>query len=354
MLFEQALDLPCAHGGPAGTGRIRAVPEDFVVKEWLGFAADGEGDHWLLRVLKRGANTQWVAKELAKAGRISPRDVGFAGLKDREAVAEQAFTVPVRSAVSDWAQIAGDGFRVLAATRHRRKLKRGALRGNAFEIRVRDWQGDRDVLQARLQQIRAGGVPNYFGPQRFGRDGHNLSVAHAWFAQGVAPVDRFERSFALSAARSALFNAVLAARVAQRTWNRLLPGEIVNLDGSGSIFVPEAIDSVLQERCERLDVHPTAPLWGLAEKPATGDVGALEQHIAQHHAVLADGLCALKVEAERRATRAVVADLQWDIADDAIELKFRLPRGSFATAVLHELIAGVFAVTGADAWAAEV
>ena len=99
--LTELMNLPCAHGGPAGSARLRATPEDFLVREWLGFDADGEGDHLLLKVRKRGANTMWVAKQLAKIGKIHPRDVGFAGLKDRDAVAEQSFTVPARSAVPE-------------------------------------------------------------------------------------------------------------------------------------------------------------------------------------------------------------------------------------------------------------
>src|SRR6185436_1881957 len=248
--FDELTSLPCAHGGPAGRAQLRAAPEDFLVQEWLGWEADGAGDHLLLKVRKRGANTLWIAKQLARLGKIDPRDVGFAGLKDRDAVAEQSFTVPARSAVGEsWVGLSGEGFEVVACTRHRRKLKRGALKGNDFTITLRAFNGDPTLLAQRLQSIAVGGVPNYFGPQRFGRDGGNLRTAFAWFADGVAPTDRWQRSFALSASRAAIFNAVVARRVSDRTWNELLPGEIVNLDGSGSVFVAEVIDAALAERC---------------------------------------------------------------------------------------------------------
>src|SRR5688500_14935929 len=112
------LQLPCAHGVSPARGRLRVTPEDFVVREWLGFAADGAGDHWLLTVRKRGANTHWVAKQLGKLAQIHPRDVGYAGLKDRNAVTEQAFTLPVRSAMQDWLGVTGEGFEVIRAERH--------------------------------------------------------------------------------------------------------------------------------------------------------------------------------------------------------------------------------------------
>jgi tRNA pseudouridine13 synthase len=340
----QLLALPCAHGGPAGRAVVRATPEDFVVREWLGFEADGDGEHLLLRVRKRDANTLWVAKQLARLGKLHPRDVGFAGLKDRNAVAEQAFTVPVRSAVgTGWAGISGEGFEVLRAERHRRKLKRGALRGNEFEIVLRAFTGERDLFEQRLRRVASAGVPNYFGPQRFGREGRNVATALAWFSGGEEPSDRSQRGFALSAARAALFNAVLAARVAGSTWNMLQPGDIVNLNGTGSIFAADEIDATLTERCERLDVHPTGPLWGTGSPVAAGEVGDLERRIAGAHADIAAGLAAAGLEPERRALRVAVEELQWSAEGPDVRLRFRLRRGSFATTVLHELIDNAFA-----------
>ena len=261
--FDEMTALPCAHGGPAGRAQLRAAPEDFLVQEWLGWEADGAGDHLLLTVRKRGSNTLWVAKQLARLGKLDPRDVGFAGLKDRDAVAEQSFTVPARSAIGEsWVGVNGEGFEVVGCARHRRKLKRGALKGNDFTITLRGFSGDAPLLEQRLQSIAVAGVPNYFGPQRFGRDGSNLRTVLAWFAEGVAPTDRWQRGFALSAARAAIFNAVVARRVGDGTWNQLLPGEIVNLDGSGSVFVAEVLDAALEDRCARLDIHPTGPMWG--------------------------------------------------------------------------------------------
>ena len=349
-VFEEMAALPCAHGGPAGRAQVRATPEDFVVREWLGWEADGEGDHLLLKVRKRGANTLWVAKQLARLGKIDPRDVGFAGLKDRDAVAEQAFTVPARSAIGDaWPGVGGDGFEVIAAARHRRKLKRGALKGNDFTIVLRGFEGDGSVLEERLQSVATAGVPNYFGPQRFGRDANNLRTALAWFADGVAPQDRWQRGFALSAARAAIFNAVVAQRVQDGTWNRLLPGEIVNLDGSGSVFVADAVDAALEDRCARLDVHPTGPMWGRGPASVSGAIGALEAQVSARHQTLARGLSAAGLDSERRALRVRVDGLEWTFDRDEVQLRFRLLRGAFATAVLHEVIGNAFAASAPEA-----
>jgi tRNA pseudouridine13 synthase len=322
---------------------MRDTPEDFVVHEWLGFSADRAGDHFLLKVRKRGANTMWVAKQLAKLGKLHPRDVGFAGLKDRDAIAEQSFTVPARSAIAEqWVGVAGDGFEVLSAERHRRKLKRGALRGNEFEIVLRAFEGDPARLEQRLQTIALAGVPNYFGPQRFGRAGHNIATALAWFSGESPSPERVERGFALSAARAAIFNAVLAERIRNGSWDQLQPGDLANLNGSGSIFPVDAIDEVLAERCQRLDIHPTGPMWGDNSPTTGGAVAALEREVANRHALLSEGLGRGRLESERRALRTAVANLQWSRAGNDVTLRFRLPRGAFATAVLHELIDNAF------------
>ena len=318
-----------------------------MVREWLGFAADGEGDHWLLMVRKRGANTHWVAKQLGRLAQIHPRDVGFAGLKDRNAVTEQSFTVPVRSAVgSDWPGVSGEGFEVINAVRHRRKLKRGALRANDFEIVVREFSGDAAALAERIAAVATHGVPNYFGPQRFGIEGGNLVRAQRWFSGETGIQDRFERSFALSAARAALFNSVLASRVNDGTWNRILAGDVANLSGSNSVFAVGAVDETLTQRCTVLDIHPTGPLWGKEPTAARGVIAALEQSIAAEHALLADGLERAGLETQRRALRLPVGDLKWTLAGDQLNLSFRLSRGAFATAVLHELLGNAFSQGG--------
>jgi tRNA pseudouridine13 synthase len=339
-----ALTPPHAHGGPPAAGVLRATPEDFVVEEELGFSPSGAGTHVLLRVRKRNANTQWVARELARLAGCRVSDVGYAGLKDRRAIAVQWFTVPRPRAAVDWPTVAHPEFTVLEAHPHARKLPRGALAGNRFSVRIAAGAGGGAELAARLKprlaEVMRQGVPNYFGPQRFGREGANLARLSAALP-ALAPA---ERSFVLSAARSLLFNALLARRVADGSWAHLLAGDVAVLDGRGSIFAVPEPDATLAARIERLEIHPTGALWGEGPPPTGADVQALEQRIAGEFGAAA-GLCvAAGMRQERRSLRLAAQELHCETEQDAVRLSFRLPRGSFATALLRELVSDTAAL----------
>jgi tRNA pseudouridine13 synthase len=342
------LALPTAHGVAPVRGRLRVVPEDFRVEEILGFEPDGDGSHVLLTVEKRGANTGWVAAQLARAAGVAPRDVGCSGHKDRNAVTRQAYTLPWPAQVplESCLSLAGEGWRVADATRHGRKLRPGSHRANRFALRVRDVGGDRVALGDRLEAIARRGVPNYFGPQRFGREGSNVERARRWAESGGAPRDRSARAFALSAARSQIFNAVVAERVRTGSWERLLPGEAVMLDGRRSFFRADAIDAGLLARNEAMDVHPSGPLWGRGVTPATGEALAVESAVVAGEAALCSLLESQGLEHERRSLRLAVRDLEWALEGDDLTLAFELPRGAFATAVLHEIVEGSWADAG--------
>ena len=180
-----ALDPPRAVEPAAGRARLREQLEDFQVDERLGFEPSGQGEHWLLRVRKRNANSGWVAAELARQAGVRPFEVGYAGLKDRQAVTTQWFTVPARrGGVQEWAGRSGEGYEVIEAHRHARKLPRGALAGNQFTLVLRGFTGSREALERRVAEIGREGVPNYFGPQRFGRELGNLAVLRGELVRG--------------------------------------------------------------------------------------------------------------------------------------------------------------------------
>lgn len=333
-----ALAPPGAHGAPAVEAVLRARAEDFVVEEDLGFEPAGAGAHLLLKVRKTDANTAWVARELARLVRCRPQEVGYAGLKDRRAVATQWFSVPRPRAPLELRTLRGEGFEVLESHAHNRKLPRGALAGNRFAVRLRALTGEgsglAERLAPRLAAIIARGVPNYFGPQRFGRDGANLTPASA----DLARLPATERGFRLSAARSAVFNVALAARVGDGSWERLLAGDLANLDGRGSFFSVAAPDETLAARCARLEIHPTGPLWGAGEPGTAAGVLELERRVGRELAAECALCAAAGMAQERRSLRLRVEELECTAEPAAVVLRFRLTRGSFATAVLRELV----------------
>jgi tRNA pseudouridine13 synthase len=331
-----------------GRAILRARPEDFQVEEDLGFSAAGQGQHWLLQLRKRGANTEWVARDLARRARVRPHEVGFAGLKDRHAVTTQWFSVPVsRGAAVEWQGFSGDGYQVLAAHLHDRKLRRGALAANRFDLLLTSLSGleSRAALEARLRLIAAAGVPNYFGPQRFGRDAGNLLRARRYALApatgGAGGAARSDRSFALSAARSLIFNRALAQRVCAASWHELRTGDIANFDDGQTVFAVDEPDASLLARCRSGELHPTGPLWGAAgglsprAGTADGEARAAAACEPLDRWLLAEGL-----RAERRPLRLRVHELQhqWGADDSSLRLKFRLNPGSFATALLRELL----------------
>lgn len=329
---------PCAHGGPVVSGQLRIETDDFRVDEELGFTPDGDGEHWLLHVEKRGANTHWVAGRLAQFANVAPRLVSYSGLKDRHAVTRQWFSVhlPGKDHL-EWSGASCDEFSVITAERHGRKLRRGSHRNNRFRIRVRNLSATGGP-EERLDTVSRLGVPNYFGEQRFGRGGANLGKALAMFT-GKGRVNRHHRSIYLSAARSWLFNRVLAVRVLRGTWNEAMEGDVFSLEGTRSVFA-EIPDDPLRARIALLDVHPTGPLWGRAGVAATGQCLALESGALAAWPALLEGLETAGLKQERRALRLKVQELEWHRPDaSTLELQFTLGRGAFATSVLREIVA---------------
>ena len=330
--------LPRAFASPPGRGRIKQHPEDFEVDELLGFEPDGEGGHVWLRVRKRGANTRWVARGLARIANVRTRDVGYAGLKDRAALTTQWFSVPVIAAVEpDWGAIETCDVEVLETTRHRRKLRRGVQAGNRFRVRVRDFEGDEAAIFERAATLADAGVPNYFGAQRFGHDAGNIARA-AEMLGGARVRERALRGLYLSAVRAMLFNRVLARRVEDGSWRRALPGEALMLDGSRSVFNEPAPGEAIRERLARLDVHPTGPLCGRGEPVASGEALALESAALAPCAEWCDGLAESGLAHARRALRVRVAGLEAGFeGPGTLVADFRLPAGAYATMVLREL-----------------
>lgn len=319
------LDFPYALGQPESSANFRVHNEDFIVHETLGFTPVGTGEHVLLQVEKTGENTAWVARQIAALAKVSERDIGYCGRKDRHAITRQWFSVYLPKGLEpDWCELNSPTITVLDVTRHTQKLRRGQHQNNHFVIRLRNVTGNKEKLSQRLKLVLDNGVPNYFGEQRFGRQANNLTLAAQMLEQGIRIKDRQKKGFALSAARAYLFNLVVAARVEKNVWNTCMDGEVAN---------------------EHL--NPTAPLWGRGRLQSTGELRQLEDSVLASWNVWCERLEYQGLNQERRATQLMLEAGSWAWEDDNLTLTFSLPVGAFATSVIRELVI-THAIVGAS------
>lgn len=331
-----SLDFPRFHGEPPASGVIRSVAEDFQVDEQLGFEPDGTGEHLFVLLRKRGENTQWIAAQLATLAGIKPMDVNYAGLKDRHAVTTQWFSLWLPGQPDPDLSGLPDSVTVLQTTRHSRKLKRGGHRCNRFVLRIRDLQLSGD-LESRLEAIRDFGVPNYFGEQRFGHGGGNLTQADKLFNGEIKIRDRHKRSMAISAARSYLFNRVVAARIERGCFDRYLAGDKAMIRGSSNLS-HEADFALLAAAIERIELHPTAPLMGRGRALVEDQALALETELLVGFEAWCQGFERLGQARERRSVRFLPQQFSWQqLEPELLELSFELPPGTYATSVLREI-----------------
>jgi tRNA pseudouridine13 synthase len=330
-------EWPRAWGPTIGSGRLKAEPVDFCVEEVLPEIASGEGEHLWVSLEKTGQNTAWLAKQLARWAGIPPRDVSYAGLKDRHAVTRQTFSVHLPGKPDPVNAFVMDGVRVLTMIRHGRKLRTGQLVGNHFVIRLRDWQGDADALTERWQQLVDQGFPNYFGPQRFGDNGQNLSRALAWI-RGEGRLPRGQQSIHLSAMRSYLFNGLLAERVGQQTWNQLVPGDFLQFKEGKRGFECLAPTDSEWSRVAEGTLSASASLPGERSESFT-ELDAREAPFLAQQAEWVDTLVRLRIQRSLRKMRVFPEQgvLHWQGSDP--EFRFFLPAGSYATAALLEVSA---------------
>ncbi|MCW8826287.1 MAG: tRNA pseudouridine(13) synthase TruD [Gammaproteobacteria bacterium] len=342
--LDLSFDWSYAYGGPVGSGVMRTEPEDFVVVENLGFEASGEGEHAFLTVRKRNSNSDWIARQIARLVGVQKMDVGLAGMKDRRAVTTQAFTVTTTGREEpDWSLLNrdqdGEQIELLSVSRHRRKLKRGELAGNHFTIVLRQVDGDQAEIDNRLATIKERGIPNYFGEQRFGFDGDNLQQASRMFSREIKVKDRSKRGIYLSAARSYLFNHLLSLRVEAGNWDQVIDGDWVwtEEDPRGFTF---AMDN--PQHCELLEqgrlIH-AGPLWGDGRSLTERDASLFENRVAAQNAALIEGLKGARMDQSRRPLQMKIDGLKWEwLSSTELQLGFSLPAGSYATALIRELM----------------
>ncbi|QDQ40922.1 tRNA pseudouridine(13) synthase TruD [Legionella geestiana] len=336
--FSNALNWLRAHGMPECEALIREVPEDFQVDEQFSGAFSGDGEHLILHIEKRGLTTEEVVKSLARIVNKPESCISYAGLKDRHALTTQFFSLHLPGEYVEGAEaLSAPGWRVISATRHHKKLRPGALSGNRFLLRLRE-VSDTVALLEQLERVKQTGVPNYFGEQRFGREGGNLLKAHAMLAEGQKIRSRFHRGMYCSAARSWLFNEILAARVRAATWNKPLEGDVFQLAGSNSIFTVPILDATLHERILARDISPAGPLAGKGKVVASGEALSI---ITEVYHTWQTWVLALEKMGLQEAWRANILhpeNLQCEVDGTTAELTFSLPAGAYATSVLRELV----------------
>ncbi|WP_286262495.1 tRNA pseudouridine(13) synthase TruD [Thalassotalea atypica] len=330
-------NLAYLHGIPKASGDLRSEYADFKVFELLPFSPSGEGEHLFIHIRKTGANTVYVARQLAKYFGVKENLVGYAGLKDRFAVTEQWFGVHVPGKkVYDLSDCEIDGVEILSYQRHNKKLKTGALLGNRFELLLRNVTDINDV-KARWKHVEQHGVPNYFGEQRFGFEGGNIDKAKALFA-GVKVKDKKKRSIYLSAARSFIFNELVHQRIEDETFNEIQQGDVCMLAGSQSVFIVDDKTEELAQRLVENDIDLTASMWGAGDLMTQGEVEQFESKMLSLFPELCAGLAKFGLKQERRRMRLNVAQSKIDVRDNNVLLTFVLPAGAYATTVLREVI----------------
>lgn len=311
---------PNAYPDSGASATLKRLNEDFVVTELPLQLPSGEGEHLWLDIEKNGANTAFVAQQLAQAAGVQERDVGYAGLKDRYAITRQWFSIYLpKGTTPDLTPLQHPEFKVLSQRRHVKKLRPGDLQGNRFRIVLRDVDGEPDAMnaiQANLEAVAAQGAPNYFGAQRFGYEGGNVSQGRAMLAREIRVRNPKKKGIYLSAVRSFLFNEVLALRIQQGLWGKTLPGDVMDEAG-----------------------RPTGPLWGRGRVTTTDQAQALETAVAERHAALCDGMEHAGLDQERRALVASPVDMAWEWPQARqLVLTFSLPAGNYATSVLNEIL----------------
>lgn len=288
---------------------LKRFPQDFEVTEIWQPEFSGSGEHLYLYVEKIGQNTAWVAQQLAKAFRVGLKEVGYSGMKDRQAVTRQWFSLPVPA---DKAQMDAEieGVSILKSARHSTKLRRGSHSGNQFKIRLRNLEGDPELVKERIEALLAQGFPNYFGLQRFGHNGNNLR-AGMQLSKRRKLVGHPKRGIYLSAMRSALFNQVLTAQIHAGNWQEMIAAT----------------------------TPATGPMWGRG-RPLKAELGAtVEDQVLADNARLCDILEHGGLSQERRPLVQPCKDLGYAFQQQDLLLEFSLPPGSYATVLINELVA---------------
>ena len=318
---------------PRTGGVLRSVPADFQVDEVPLYLPSGEGEHLYIHVRKTGHTTAHVLRELGLQLGLRPQDIGVAGLKDRHAVTTQWLSLP-NKAERRLPIFALEDVEILNVSRHANRLGMGHLKGNRFTVRVREAAGTAAMAQATLDELTRLGIPNYFGPQRFGLGGLNAEEGLRVLRGESRLRDPAVRRFLVSSVQSLIFNRFLALRLERGLFAGLLTGDMAKKHDTGGVF--EVQDAETESpRAERGEVSATGTLFGRKVKPLTQDAGLLEREALAAWNLTPEAFSSRK--GDRRIVRMFAQDVQLTPEEDGYTVSFSLPRGSFATSLLREL-----------------
>lgn len=321
---------------PTASAYFKQIPEDFLVTENLGFELTGEGENLFLCIEKRELNTQQVCEYLAKFFKKRLRDIGYAGLKDKQSISRQWFSVQMNvTQTPDLSSLDTEQIKLIDSVRHNKKLKVGALESNHFKITLKQVDDVQHVEQ-KLTLIQHNGVPNYFGLQRFGFKGNNLNWADR-MSGGEVIKNKKVKGFALSASRSYLFNQVVSKRIEMNMFEHPQAGELYILSGTNSYFSDELTDEIAK-RLREQDIKISAPLVGKGELETSGEVCNIEQTTIDEHKDWLNMLAENGLKQERRSISLYPKNMQWQTQGDSLIVEFDLPTGCFATSVLRECV----------------
>ncbi len=334
---------------PGIGGRIKVEPEDFEVEEIPAYEPSGTGEFVYLWIEKRDMGADFFVRQVARRLGIAPGEVGTAGMKDRRAVTRQMVSVPATCA-DRLAALDGDGIRLLHQSRHGNKLRPGHLHGNRFRILIRDADpAAAERLEPILAQLREQGLPNFYGPQRFGRDGETVLHGLALLRPERSPLagrrlSPFLRKLSLSAVQSALFNNHLARRLGDGLLRRVLPGDVMGRWPFGGLFVAEEVGTE-QARFDRRETVHTGPMFGRKMFAAAGEAARREAATladAQLTPAAFHGFGKL-LQGTRRHNLIYLDQLDALIEPAGVRLTFSLPAGSYATVLLREVMKAAIA-----------
>lgn len=316
-MSTHSYDWPSVYLKTNASAILKRTNNDFCVIELPLVTPQGEGEHIWLYVKKDGANTNYVAQCLADFAKIKEKDVGYAGLKDRHAITEQWFSIYYpKGEAPNFLSLKHNEFTVLEQTRHIKKLRRGDLLGNTFNIVLRNVQGNQNAIETNLAQIQTHGVPNYFGAQRFGHNGGNVEQGRMMLAREIRVHGSKKKGIYLSAVRSFIFNEILAERIKRGLWGKTLDGDVFD------------------------DKHlSTGAMWGRGRVTTSSEVQNLENEVAMRFAELCEGLEHAGLKQERRSLVAMPENFSWHWEDeDTLQLNFSLKAGQYATSVIAEIL----------------